>query len=68
MLQIIFRIFKLSNFFYIDLFNGETTPGSLNAVFKSPMENYPTDNNTPSTTRRFIITPVTLKNTSNIKE
>ncbi|CAI6347397.1 unnamed protein product [Macrosiphum euphorbiae] len=55
-----------------DLFNGETTPGSLNAVFKSPMENYQTtvstDNNTPSTTRRFIITPVTLKNTSNTKE
>ncbi|XP_016659837.1 uncharacterized protein LOC100569357 isoform X1 [Acyrthosiphon pisum] len=54
-----------------DLFNGETTPDSLNAVFKSPMENYPTtvstDNNTPSTSRRFIITPVTLKNTSNTK-
>lgn len=41
-------------------------------MFKSPVENYSTivstDNDTPSTTRRFIITPVTLKNTSNTKE
>ncbi|XP_060841363.1 uncharacterized protein LOC132922064 isoform X2 [Rhopalosiphum padi] len=54
------------------LHNSETSPGSLKAVFKSPMENYSTidsaDNDSPSTTRRFIITPVTLKNTSSSKE
>ncbi|XP_027844257.2 uncharacterized protein LOC114124989 [Aphis gossypii] len=54
------------------LLSSEISPGSLKAVFKSPVENYSTivstDNDTPSTTRRFIITPVTLKNTSNTKE
>jgi hypothetical protein len=64
---------KLSSFlFFLALHNSETSPGSLKAVFKSPMENYSTivstDNDSPSTTRRFIITPVTLKNTSSSKE
>ncbi|XP_022161208.1 uncharacterized protein LOC111027236 isoform X2 [Myzus persicae] len=55
-----------------DLCCSETSPGSLTAVFRSPVENYQTtittDNNTPSTSRRFTITPVTLKNTSNSKK
>jgi len=59
-------------FLFLGLLSREISPGSLKAVFKSPVENYSTivstDNDTPSTTRRFIITPVTLKNTSNTKE
>ncbi|XP_025413423.1 uncharacterized protein LOC112685696, partial [Sipha flava] len=50
-----------------DSYTNDTSPGSLRAIFKSPKESYPNygSNSTRSFSKRFVITPVTLKSTSN---
>lgn len=64
---IYYKHFIIYNFFFIDPHNIQTSPGSLKAIFESPKENNSAVgfDNIHSSTKRFIITPVTLKNTSN---